>query len=216
MEGNRFIDPGTPPIQPEYPSDASNTTINSISTATLKEPAFDEKMEASTSENNGTLLRRMSRQDHAFRLVDSVTHQDARRRPSRAGILSNLLKLDTFENHRQNKARPPRTNNNTQSTPPTRPTYQLKSLASSRALLRNFGGTQSARSSLYLDDLQRAELGINKDVEVAAHRMAIASEIADILQRQDIIVKIGKMLVRTGAPSHRIVSFFPFHLHFLF
>ncbi|KAI9476382.1 MAG: hypothetical protein EXX96DRAFT_487148 [Benjaminiella poitrasii] len=49
-----------------------------------------------------------------------------------------------------------------------------------------------------------AELGIANDASVAAHRMAIAAEIADILKRQDLIIKMGKSLVRTGAPSHRI------------
>ncbi|KAG1141288.1 hypothetical protein G6F36_015717 [Rhizopus arrhizus] len=49
----------------------------------------------------------------------------------------------------------------------------------------------------------RAELGL---ADVAAHRIAIASEIADILSRQDVVIKLGKALVKTGAPSHRIVS----------
>ncbi|KAF1796448.1 hypothetical protein FB192DRAFT_1292447 [Mucor lusitanicus] len=57
---------------------------------------------------------------------------------------------------------------------------------------------------MYFEDLHKAELGITDDASVAAHRMAIASEIADILQRQDLIIKLGKSLVRTGAPSHRI------------
>ncbi|KAI8048211.1 hypothetical protein BDF21DRAFT_392905 [Thamnidium elegans] len=57
---------------------------------------------------------------------------------------------------------------------------------------------------MYFEDLHKAELGLAYDADVAAQRMVIAAEIADILQRQDLIMKIGKCLVRTGAPSHRI------------
>ncbi|KAI8069469.1 hypothetical protein BC940DRAFT_236995 [Gongronella butleri] len=34
--------------------------------------------------------------------------------------------------------------------------------------------------------------------------MKITAEIADVLERQELIIKLGKALVRTGAPSHRI------------
>ncbi|KAI8992605.1 hypothetical protein BDB01DRAFT_716961 [Pilobolus umbonatus] len=90
------------------------------------------------------------------------------------------------------------------STPP-RPSHQLKPLTSSKGFLQTVGATpQSARSSLYFDELYKAELGIADDATVVAHRIAIAAEIADILDRQDLIVKLAKSLVRTGAPSHRI------------
>ncbi|CAO3673169.1 unnamed protein product [Rhizopus microsporus] len=139
-----------------------------------------------------TLERTMSHTDHALQIVDGVTRADNRRRPSRTGVLSNLLKLDVFDNKIASSSRP------------TRPTQQLQTIASSRAFLHMLSTSNSARSSMYLEDLQRAELGIPNDAAIAAHRMAIASEIADILQRQDIIIKLGKSLVRTGAPSHRI------------
>ncbi|KAI9282215.1 hypothetical protein BY458DRAFT_531187 [Sporodiniella umbellata] len=40
--------------------------------------------------------------------------------------------------------------------------------------------------------------------EMEVHRRAIATEIADIIQKHDIIIKLGKALVKTGALSHRI------------
>ncbi|ORX45277.1 DUF1212-domain-containing protein [Hesseltinella vesiculosa] len=40
--------------------------------------------------------------------------------------------------------------------------------------------------------------------DMAAQRMQITAEIADLLERQDLIIKLGKALVRTGAPSYRI------------
>ncbi|CAO3623061.1 unnamed protein product [Cunninghamella echinulata] len=47
------------------------------------------------------------------------------------------------------------------------------------------------------------ETGINVKNDIAL-RMEVAANIASILERQDFIIKLGKMLVRTGAPSHRI------------
>lgn len=124
---------------------------------------------------------------HEFNLQN-----EPKRRPSKGGILSNLLKLKSVEMKRQ-----------------VRPTYQLKSIASSRALLQSVGASpQSARTTLYFEDLHKAEMGIVDDATVAAHRMEVAAEIADILQRQDVIIKLGKSLVRSGAPSHRIVNLF--------
>lgn len=116
------------------------------------------------------------------------------RRPSKGGILSNLLKLKSVEMKRQQQ---------------DRPTYQLKSIASSRALLQSLGASpHSARTTLYFEDLHKAELGIIDDATIAAHRMEVAAEIADIIQRQDLIIKLGKCLVRSGAPSHRIVNIY--------
>lgn len=145
--------------------------------------------------------RRISHTDQALYLVDTVTGSNNRRRPSKAGILSNLLKLEFFEQKtRPSQQGPSRAR-------PSRPTYQLKSIASSRALLQTVGASpQSAHSSMYFEDLHKAELGITEDTSVAANRIAIAAEIADILQRQDLIIKMGKSLVKTGAPSHRIVG----------
>ncbi|KAI8975410.1 hypothetical protein BDF20DRAFT_822456 [Mycotypha africana] len=56
------------------------------------------------------------------------------------------------------------------------------------------------------DDLQKAELGYADDAEQAIHRMQIASNIANILAKQELIAKLGKALVMTGAPAHRIDS----------
>lgn len=171
------------------------------------------------SESSSSTLphRRKSHREQAFQLVDNVTRQ-THRRPSKGGILSNLLKLKGFEDklkrsqQLKSQLKGSQSTSNLRNPPPpaatpSRPTYQLRSIASSRALLQTVGASpQSARSSMYFDDLHRAELGIVDDAAVAAQRMAIASEIAEILQRQDLIIKLGKSLVRTGAPSHRIVS----------
>jgi hypothetical protein len=109
--------------------------------------------------------------EHALQLVEEVTGTDQRRRPSKAGVLSNLLKLDVFDPSDRR---------------PVRPTL-LRSLTSSQTLLQRMAPSV-------------------QDIEKADPRMAIASEIADILSRQDFILHLGKALVRTGALSHRIVS----------
>jgi hypothetical protein len=215
MDGNKFHDPETPPpidlgiLHPAFRRDTSDESISGSSSTLGREEEFDEKIDLENSEGGSSssspnnLRRTVSHTDQALHLVDTVTRNGNRRRPSKAGILSNLLKLDMFEEkHRRQQSQ-------ASSQPAahlSRPTYQLKSIASSRAFLQTMGASpQSARSSMYLEDLHKAELGIADDAAVAAHRMAIASEIADILQRQDLIIKMGKSLVRTGAPSHRIV-----------
>jgi hypothetical protein len=217
MEGNRFHDPETPPpidlssVHPVFSRTISDETISQISNSAMKE--FDERIDISNATITSSLeqpsstvqQRRVSHTDQALHLVDTVTRTNNKRRPSKAGILSNLLKLEIFEekNRRQQQG-------SSRSHPP-RPTHQLRSIASSRALLQTIGASpQSARSSMYFEDLHKAELGITDDASVAANRMAIAAEIADILQRQDLIIKMGKSLVRTGAPSHRIVKYFFF------
>lgn len=167
MEGNKFISPSTPPIL-----------------------EFDASSQTSEKTVHSDTKRRPSHKEIALNLVQSTP----RRRPS---ILSNLLKLDLFEEKQRRQHH--------QSQKPSRP--PLKSIASSRALLQTVGASpQSARNSMYFEDLHKAELGIAYDADVAAQRLSIANEIADILLRQELIMKLGKCLVRTGAPSHRIVS----------
>lgn len=229
MEGNKFHDPETPPpidltsLRPIYSRQISNddTIISSSDDRkSLDEQDFSERIEMnnvseSSSSSTFNVSRRKSHREQAFQLVDNVTRQSPRRRGSKAGILSNLLKLKGFEEKmkRNQQLKNNASTSNLRNPPPaaaatpSRPTYQLRSIASSRALLQTVGASpQSARSSMYFDDLYRAEQGIVDDAAVAAHRMEIASEIAEILQRQDLIIKLGKSLVRTGAPSHRIVS----------
>lgn len=225
MEGNKFHAPETPPpidltsLRPIYTRQISNddTIIsNNSDKKSMNQEDFSERIEMNDiSEASSTSFnthRRKSHREQAFDLVDNVTRQSTsgKRRASKAGILSNLLKLKNFEEkmkkHQQLKNSHSASNLRNSSNSVPRPTYQLRSIASSRALLQTVGASpQSARNSMYFDDLIRAEQGIVDDVAVAAHRMEIASEIADILQRQDLIIKLGKSLVRTGAPSHRIV-----------
>lgn len=237
MEGNKFHDPETPPpidlghIRPVFTrgsvaaageEDETNSekTLGRDFDERVIDISVDSASSSSTTNNNTAVQRRASHADHALHLVDAVTKTNSRRRPSKGGILSNLLKLDLFEE--KNRRRQQGSSSAAAHIPqhptassvslnqlkpyPVRPTHQLRSIASSRALLQTVGASpQSARSSIYFEDLHKAELGITDDASVAAHRMAIASEIADILQRQDLIMKLGKSLVRTGAPSHRIV-----------
>ena len=210
MEGNKFHDPETPPpldLETLHPFTKHLTNHEADdSESSEKTLHFDERIDmvGNLPTENTTEQRRESHTDRAFHLVDTVTRNKSRRKPSKAGILSNLLKLDTFDEKRRQQET---TTHGAASAPRIRPSYQLKSIASSRALLQSAGvSPKSARNSLYYDDLQKQELGIVDDATVAAHRMAIASEIADILQRQDLLIKMGKSLVRSGAPSHRIVS----------
>ncbi|KAI7865506.1 hypothetical protein BDF14DRAFT_1824283 [Spinellus fusiger] len=135
---------------------------------------------------------------HALRIVESITHADRRRRPSKGGVLSNLLKLDLFDqgasgiSSKLNASKPPMS--------------YLRHASSGRTILKSLTPTgewsQSTRTSLYMEDLNQAEIG--NHAELAARRMCITAEIANILERQAFIVKLGKSLVRTGAPSHRI------------
>ncbi|CEP16074.1 hypothetical protein [Parasitella parasitica] len=244
MEGNKFLDPETPPsidlasIHPVFTRGSYVTAAKDDESGSEKSLGrdFNERVDiavnssassSSAASHSNTIQRRKSHADHAIHLVDAVTKHNNRRRPSRGGILSNLLKLDLFEEKSRRQRQQgsssaaaahlpqllhPKAGSTSsislqqqQKPQLSRPTYQLRSIASSRALLQTVGATpQSARSSMYFEDLHKAELGITDDASVAAHRMAIASEIADILQRQDLIIKLGKSLVRTGAPSHRI------------
>lgn len=201
MEGNKFHDPETPPAIDlgHFVHHTSDESVSRTSEKTLG----DERIDITPPPE-----RRTSHTEQALHLVDTVTRNNNRRRPSRAGILSNLLKLDLFE-EKQRRSKSSKTPQ-----PPVRP--PLKSIASSRALLQTIGASpSSARNSMYFEDLHKAELGMAHDVDIAAHRMVIASEIADILQRQDLITKMGKCLVRTGAPSHRIVSWIIFFLFYM-
>ncbi|KAI7903257.1 uncharacterized protein BX663DRAFT_45872 [Cokeromyces recurvatus] len=224
MEESKFHDPETPPptdsasIRPVFSLNISDETIHQPYNKSDKElngkaDIFDgttsasDSMRDETKEKEGSISRRSSHTDQALHLVDAMTRQKMKRRPSKAGVLSNLLKLNLFEEKNRRQHGSSSSYYSRHQHPPPRPTYQLRSIASSRALLQTMGASpQSARSSLYFEDLHKAELGIVEDAAVAAHRITIAAEIADILKRQDLIIKMGKSLVRTGAPSHRIVS----------
>lgn len=171
--------------------------------------------------------RRPSHADQAIELVESVTgsskyKKKRRRRTTRPSVLASLLKLEgrfstkasSRQQQQQQEPAPTETSSSSTVRPPfvkhhsARPLQQLRSITSSRALLQSLGrSTQSARNSGYFDDndLDKAELG-GYDLDSVAERMKITAEIADILERQDFIIKLGKNLVRTGAPTHRIVS----------
>jgi hypothetical protein len=213
-EDNFYANPTIPPAL-VFPTKTTTTSEKKQDQATIK----------TTSQG-----RRPSHADQAIELVESVTGSNKykkkrRRRTARPSVLASLLKLEgrfstkaplqqqqqqpqpsTSETSSSSTVRPPR--------PPfvkhhsARPLQQLRSIASSRALLQSLGrSTQSARNSGYFDDndLDKAELG-GYDLDSVAERMKITAEIADILERQDFIIKLGKNLVRTGAPTHRIVS----------
>ncbi|KAI9027551.1 hypothetical protein CLU79DRAFT_739688 [Phycomyces nitens] len=189
MEGNRFHDPGTPP-----PIDIELSRFRNDSSDSVSE-TIDQEFSKEQDVENKDLARTVSQMSRAIDIVESITQNERRRRPSRGGVLSNLLKLDLFDN------RP-------QAAGPSRPPMpHLRSAATGRAFLHTLASKGSpgwethARNSV-MDDLDRAEMGT--DAEIAAQRMRITAEIADILERQDFIIKLGKALIRAGAPSHRI------------
>ncbi|KAF7731397.1 hypothetical protein EC973_000205 [Apophysomyces ossiformis] len=214
MEGNRFHDPGTPPpieldLRPrifepthsEGTSSLSDETVQAADTSNANGNHNDKDNEASeTVEQQEIVQPAPEYTDRALNIVNTITRHEQRREPSKAGVLANLLKLDLFDNQ-------PRIDN--QRLPHhTRPELpRLRSVMSNRALLQSMGTyppvwTYSPRSE---DEFNRAELGAARDdIALAARRLQITAEIADILERQDFVIKLGKMLVRTGAPSHRI------------
>ncbi|KAG0166887.1 hypothetical protein DFQ28_006818 [Apophysomyces sp. BC1034] len=205
MEGNRFHDPGTPPpieldlrpriFEPNHSEEASSSdeTLQAAASSSTcdKNNIYEE-------EDDIDQRRRPSHTDRAVDLVRTITRDELRRKPSKAGVLSNLLKLDLFDNQRRGSQQPQRAR-------PALP--RLRTVMSSRAMLQSLGTyppvwTYSPRAE---DEFNKAERGVaTDDVAMAARRLQITSEIADILERQDFVIKLGKMLVRTGAPSHRI------------
>lgn len=235
MLGNRFHDAGTPPpldlpgiriLNGENISSEEEDN-NNISTTNLpiendSTETIDNSNNKDTNDNNNiSSTRRPSHAERALELVESITNNDnkwtvAARRGSKASshhhhhhrrsILANLLKLETAENKTSSTASSNFFNNHHHRPP-------LTSIPSSRTILHHFSNngnninnikSQSARTSGYFDDMEKVETGMINQV---ALRMEVAADIATILERQDFIMELGKSLVRTGAPSHRIVNY---------
>ncbi|CAO3645491.1 unnamed protein product [Cunninghamella blakesleeana] len=227
MLGNRFHDAGTPPpldlpgiriLTGENSSSSSSSEEESKKDTTSMTDSSIEKKDSiitinhHASNDNITSTRRPSHAERALELVESMTNNEnkwtaAARRGSKAsshlnhphhrrGILANLLKLETVENKSSTTSSSSHFFNHR---PP------LTSIPSSRTILHHFGNhkskSQSARASGYFDDMENVESGVINQV---ALRMEVAADIATILERQDFIMELGKSLVRTGAPSHRI------------
>ncbi|KAF9572097.1 hypothetical protein EC968_010348 [Mortierella alpina] len=68
--------------------------------------------------------------------------------------------------------------------------------------------TPSSRSSISADDSTSIYSGISQDPLVAAYRLnqqaQLTEAVADILQCQDLLIRLCKSFIRYGAPSHRI------------
>ncbi|KAI8343429.1 hypothetical protein BC941DRAFT_411364 [Chlamydoabsidia padenii] len=199
---------------------------NFYANSSIPNTVFPTSAEKTLGDDDTTLSaapehRRPSHTDQAIELVESVTGSNKykkkrRRRTTRPSVLASLLKLEgasgrfSSEPSEQQEGQDLAEKKTFTTRPPfvkhhsARPLQQLRSIASSRALLQSLGrSTQSARNSGYFDDMDKAELG-DYDLNSVAQRMKITAEIADILERQDFIIKLGKNLVRTGAPTHRI------------
>ncbi|GJJ70640.1 hypothetical protein EMPS_02990 [Entomortierella parvispora] len=78
----------------------------------------------------------------------------------------------------------------------------------SRYLQTNGHKTYSTRSSISADDSTSLYSGISNDPLAAAIRLSqqveLTEALVDILQRQDLLIRLCKSLIRYGAPSHRI------------
>lgn len=155
--------------------------------------------------------------EEAFDLVSNFTQSNSTSRPKKGGgVLSNLIRLGIAD--RRLKATQQQQQPSKKKKRP--PMYKSKSSLASQSW-NVFGGasqaiwssstplqTRSARTSLDLseDPYTLAEQGAANYVHQLQERMQITADIADILQRQEFIIRLGKGLIRAGAPSHRIVS----------
>lgn len=191
-------------------STTSDTTFNLD--ATVSFPPVPRTTTVQWKEEKET---QQTHAEEAFDLVSNFTHGNSNSRPKKGGgVLSNLIRLGIAD--RRLKA--------TQQQPSKKkkrpPLYKSKSSLASQSW-NVFGGasqaiwssstplqTRSARTSLDLseDPYTLAEQGAANYVHHLQERMQITADIADILQRQEFIIKLGKGLIRAGAPSHRIVS----------
>ncbi|KAG0045925.1 hypothetical protein BGZ83_008859 [Gryganskiella cystojenkinii] len=79
---------------------------------------------------------------------------------------------------------------------------------SSQYLQTHHHPAYSTRSSISMDDSTSMYSGISNDPLLSAIRLNQQAELtgalADILQRQDLLIRLCKSLIRYGAPSHRI------------
>lgn len=209
------------PIQPslfngptpvDTPSaNASQVTLNMD--ATVSFPPVPRTTTIKWEEDKET---QQSHAQEAFDLVQTFTNgHSSNTRPKNGGVLSNLIRLGMAD--RRLKATQQQEQQAAKKK--KRPTlYKSKSSLGSQSwsMLGASHGmwsstptqSRSARTSLDLteDPYTLAEQGTANYVHQLQERMQITADIADILQRQEFIIKLGKGLIRTGAPSHRIVS----------
>ncbi|KAI1294085.1 hypothetical protein EDD11_008223 [Mortierella claussenii] len=79
---------------------------------------------------------------------------------------------------------------------------------SSHQYLKTHRSLYSTRSSISGDDATSVYSGLLQDPLVAAIRLnqevELTEAVADILQRQDLLIRLCKSFIRYGAPSHRI------------
>jgi hypothetical protein len=193
----------------DTPSDTASQVTLSIDPS-VSFPPVPRKTTIQWQEDKET---QQTHAEEAFDLVHNFTHGHSASRPKKGGVLSNLIKLGLADRRiksHQQQQQPLKKKK--------RPTlYKSKSSLGSQSwsMLGVSHGmwsstprqSRSARTSLDLteDPYTLAEQGSANYVHQLQERMQITADIADILQRQEFIIKLGKGLIRTGAPSHRIV-----------
>lgn len=177
-------------------------TIQVPNGLTHQEADLEDK-DYQTTVNTVNISRIMSHTDQAVDIVENLTRSDRLRQPSRGGVLANLLKLNYGAQRRDRRQRRKHSFYMSRSANPS-----LVNLHSTPFESK----TQSARTSISDVDLFRTAEG-PQSVAILADRLRITATVADILQRQNLLLKLAKALIRYGAPSHRIVRFFSLILH---
>jgi hypothetical protein len=217
MEKEQYEATHQPPVF-HHSSTAINTPTSAQSDVTFNLDAtvsFPPVPRTTTVQWQEEKETQQSHAEEAFDLVSTFTHGNSNSRPKKSGgVLSNLIRLGIAD--RRLKATQQQQPSKKKKRPPL---YKSKSSLTSQSwnVLGASQGlwtsstplqTRSARTSLDLseDPYTLAEQGSANYVHHLQERMQITADIADILQRQEFIIKLGKGLIRAGAPSHRIVS----------
>ncbi|KAI8584273.1 hypothetical protein K450DRAFT_219021 [Umbelopsis ramanniana AG] len=203
------------PVFHDFPT-AVNTPTSTTSDVTFNLDAtvsFPPVPRTTTVQWQEEKETQQSHAEEAFDLVSTFTQGNSNSRPKKSGgVLSNLIRLGIAD--RRLKATQHQQPSKKKKRPPL---YKSKSSLASQSwnVLGASQGiwssstplqTRSARTSLDLseDPYTLAEQGSANYVHHLQERMQITADIADILQRQEFIIKLGKGLIRAGAPSHRI------------
>ncbi|CAM0142805.1 unnamed protein product [Umbelopsis sp. WA50703] len=199
------------------PSDTPTTNASEVTLNIDPTVSFPPVPRATTIQWQEDPETQQTHAEEAFDLVHSFTNGNAQPRSKKGGVLSHLIKLGLADRRMKAAAQTSTSQSSHHKKRPKRPTlYKSKSSlgSSTWSFLGASHGmwpsstprqTRSARTSLDLEDpYTLAETGTASFVHHLQERMQITADIADILQRQEFIIRLGKGLIRTGAPSHRI------------
>ncbi|KAL1917480.1 uncharacterized protein VTP21DRAFT_3873 [Calcarisporiella thermophila] len=132
----------------------------------------------------------------AFVMIENFTRPELRSRPT-GGVLSNLLKL--YPRRRYSRPRYRRRRG-------IMPVYQNLStgcLAIPCQRRASNGDTHSLYSAISDEE---SFTDINGSSLQLDEKLRITEAVADILERQEFLLRLGKMLMHCGGPSHRIES----------